>query len=191
VPYDVWVETEPGTTSRELWDGLLSQRIPVSRIEDGSVLALDQQRRPEWAGFVGILSAGFTAAAALTMLAFILDALVGLRLRFVEFGVLRAIGLSMGQMAEIVSARQLLVALFGTSIGTGVGVLVSYLYVPHLAVGGSFGGAVPPILVRIAWSDIVAVYVALLVALATITLSTVLMLRRARFFEAIKLGQTT
>jgi len=29
------------------------------------------------------------------------------------------------------------------------------------------------------------------VALATITLSTVLMLRRARFFEAIKLGQTT
>jgi putative ABC transport system permease protein len=112
-------------------------------------------------------------------------------LRFVEFGVLRAIGLSMGQMAEIVSARQLLVALFGTSIGTGVGVLVSYLYVPHLAVGGSFGGAVPPILVRIAWSDIVAVYVALLVALATITLSTVLMLRRARFFEAIKLGQTT
>jgi len=125
------------------------------------------------------------------MLAFVLDALVSLRLRFVEFGVLRAIGLSMGQMAEIVSVRQLLVALFGTSVGTAVGVAASHLYVPHLAVGSAFGGAVPPVLVRIAWGDIVTVYLALLVALGAITLSTVLMLRRAHFFEAIKLGQTT
>ena len=191
VPYDVWVETEPGMAPSALEQGLMAQRIPVSRIDDGSALASSQKGRPEWAGFVGILSAGFAAAAVLTMLAFILDALVSLRLRFVEFGVLRAIGLSMGQMAEIVSARQLLVALFGTSVGTGVGVVVSHLYVPHLAVGGSFGGSVPSVLVRIAWGDIVAVYLALLVALATITLSTVLMLRRARIFEAIKLGQTT
>jgi putative ABC transport system permease protein len=163
----------------------------TSRGKDGAELATKEQRRPEWGGFVGILSAGFASAAGLTMFAFVLDALASLRLRFVEFGVLRAIGLSMGQMASVVLIRQMLVALYGTSVGTAIGIGVSHLYVPHLAIGGSFGGSVPPILVRIAWSDISAVYIALLLALEAITLLTVLALRRARFFEAIKLGQTT
>jgi len=191
IPYDVWVQTVPGVTKDALEDGLQQHGIPVMGIEDGGELAHTEQRCPEWGGFVGILSAGFASAAGLTMLAFVLDALVSLRLRFVEFGVLRAIGLSMGQMARVVLVRQMLVALYGTSLGTAIGIGVSYLYVPHLAIGGSFGGTVPPILVRIAWGDISAVYLALLVALGAITLFTVLSLRRARFFEAIKLGQTT
>ena len=59
-----------------------------------------EQTRPERQGLFGFLSIGFAAAALLTVLGFSLYALFSFRRRFIELGMLRAIGLSSAQMTH-------------------------------------------------------------------------------------------
>ncbi len=64
-----------------------------------------EQRRPERQGLFGLLSVGFVSSALLTVLGFLLYALFSFRRRFIEMGMLRAIGLSIRQMMSLLAAE--------------------------------------------------------------------------------------
>ncbi len=129
------------------------------------------------------------AAALLTLVGFTLYILISLRRRYIEFGVLRAIGLSAGQMLGILGIEQSLLIVVGMTAGTGLGVLVSRLYIPFLQVGSAADVTVPPFQVLIAWGDIARIYVVFLVMLAGAVGGMIWYLKRLKIFEAVKLGE--
>jgi putative ABC transport system permease protein len=96
---------------------------------------LAEQRRPDRQGLFGLLSVGFVASAILTVLGFLLYALFSFRRRFIEMGILRAIGLSVRQMIGLLAAELGLLILIGMAAGTALGVLASWLFVPFLQMG--------------------------------------------------------
>jgi putative ABC transport system permease protein len=188
-PYDVWVRTsrplDIGATS-SVWH---SNDINVLRI-DGSREAIDlEQARPERAGVFGILSVGFVAAAALTMLGFIIHSFISFRQRYIEFGVLRAIGLSVGQMIGFLGVEQLVLILTGMTAGTAVGVWVSRLFMPFFQVGTAKTSNIPPFVVVIAWDDITTIYIVFGVMLIGAVAGMIWFLLRLKIFEAVKLGE--
>src|SRR5215216_966041 len=150
-----------------------------------------EQRRPERQGLFGLLSVGFVASALLTVLGFLLYALFSFRRRFIEMGMLRAIGLSMRQMTSLLAAELAFLVLLGIGVGTALGVFASRLFVPFLQIGASAQSQYPPFQIEIAWLSIVEIYVlfALLFVAALGALSTLLV--RMKIFQAIKLGETT
>ena len=107
-----------------------------------------EQRRPERQGLFGFLSIGFAAAALLTVLGFLLYALFSFRRRFIELGMLRAIGLSAGQMTSFLAWELAFLILTGLVAGTVLGVLVSQIFIPSLQVGAGLEARIPPFLVR-------------------------------------------
>jgi putative ABC transport system permease protein len=123
------------------------------------------------------------------VLGFLLYAVFSFRQRFIELGVLRAIGLSVGQMVAFLAGEQLAIILTGAAVGTGLGVWASRLFIPFLQVRGGQHPHTPPYVVQIAWSDIDQIYLVfggmLLAGVATMTV----MLIRMRVFEAVKLGE--
>jgi putative ABC transport system permease protein len=138
----------------------------------------------------GLLSVGFAAAAVLTVLGFLLYALFSFRRRFIEFGVLRAIGLSSEQMTSFLAWELAFLILMGGALGTGLGAWVSAFFIPFLQIGVDEATRIPPYSVDIAWSAIFHIY-ALFGALFVVALATlVIMLRRMKIFQAIKLGET-
>jgi putative ABC transport system permease protein len=149
-----------------------------------------EQRRPERQGLFGVLSVGFLAAALLTVLGFLLYAFFSFRRRFIELGILRAIGLSAGQMTTFLAWELAFLILLGAAAGTGLGAWVSYLFIPYLQVGAGQSAHIPPYVVAIAWPDIIRIY-ALFGGLFVVALAVlVVLLMRMKIFQAIKLGET-
>ncbi len=178
-PYRVWVRTDPSETLTidDFW------RTPQALIDN-------VQQGPERQGLFGLLSVGFIAAAILTVLGFLLYVLFSFRRRFIEMGVLRAVGLSAVQMVGLLAWELIFLTLMGGLIGTALGGLASMGFIPNLQVDTGPTSGVPPILVEIAWSQVFRIYV-LFGLLFVVALSALaFILRRMRIFQAIKLGET-
>jgi putative ABC transport system permease protein len=188
-PYDVWLKLDGQRPADEIVADLEAIGFQIIDYADAESLVLEAQTQPGRQGLFGVLSVGFVAAAGLTALGFLLYAVFSFRQRFIELGVLRAIGLSVVQMAAFLAGEQLSLILTGAAVGTGLGVWASRLFIPFLQVQGGPHPHTPPFVVHIAWDGIVQIY---LVFGAMLLLGVVLMLVllvRMRVFEAVKLGE--
>jgi putative ABC transport system permease protein len=190
-PYDVWVRTDPSLTEEALLDGAKSLGITVMRANSARGIIDEEQLKPERQGVFGLLSVGFMAAAFLTVLGFLIYSFVSFTQRYIELGVLRAIGLSVGQMGVFLVAEQLTLVATGALAGTALGVLVSRLFIPFFQVQTGAHPFTPPFVVQIAWQEIVYIYVVFGAMFVLAVFALLLSLRRMRVFEAIKLGETT
>ncbi|MCL6432096.1 MAG: ABC transporter permease, partial [Anaerolineae bacterium] len=188
-PYDVWLRTAPNHSVDHVAAGVRDLGFQVSSVADATAQVRRELRRPERQGLFGLLSVGFGAAALLTVLGFLFYALFSFQRRSIELGVLRAIGLSAGQMVRALAAELALLLLTGLAAGTAIGVWISRLFIPHLQVGSKPAELIPPYLVTIGWPTIVRIYALQgLMFLVTLALLTA-MLSHMRIFEAIKLGE--
>jgi putative ABC transport system permease protein len=189
-PYDVMLRTAPGSKTADIRSGLDDLGLSVISVDDARA-AIDKERlRPERQGLLGLLSVGFLASAALTVLGFLFYAFLSFRQRFIQLGMLRALGLSMVQMIGFLGLEQLVLIVTGVAAGTGAGVLASKLFIPFLQVQSGAHPQVPPFRVLVAWDEIFRVYAIfgamLLVAIAGLAWFLV----RLRIAEAVKLGET-
>lgn len=191
-PYDVWLKTGDQPVDVKAMSLQTIQTIGARTISWKEPLSMiaREQTRPERQGLFGVLSVGFGAAALLTVLGFLLYALLSYQRRFVELGVLRAVGLSAGQMTAFLAAELAFLILMGGLIGTVLGIWISNMFIPYLQVGASPQSQIPPYVVYVAWPAIMRVY-ALFGALFVVALTTlVVLLRRMKIFQAIKMGES-
>ncbi|MDI7276995.1 MAG: FtsX-like permease family protein, partial [Anaerolineae bacterium] len=150
-----------------------------------------EQERPQRQGVFGLLSVGFVASAVLTVLGFLLYALFSFHRRAVELGVLRAIGLSLGQTISVLGCELILLLVAGTGAGTALGVWVSAWFIPKLQVGVEAASRYPPFQVVIAWAAIGRMYLLFGVLFVCALAGLVWLLTRMRIHQAVKLGETT
>jgi putative ABC transport system permease protein len=208
-PHELWVTTAPQANPEDIVYAVRGYTIVIDQGADQKRLVPDglntfikgwasatqkitgEQRRPERQGLFGLLSVGFVTAALLTVLGFILYAMFSFRRRFIELGMLRAVGLSARQMAALLASELTFLIAIGLLVGTALGVLFSRWFIPFLQVGASLSALYPPFIVEVAWGSIVQMYVlfGLLFIGALSVLAALLM--RMKIFQAIKLGETT
>jgi putative ABC transport system permease protein len=208
-PHEVWLATRNGIDPTNILYAVRGYSILLDRDADQNRLVEDglntfvkswasadrniraEQARPERQGLFGLLSVGFVASALLTVLGFLLYALFSFRRRFIEMGMLRAVGLSVRQMVSLLAAELAFLVLIGIGAGTVVGVFASRLFVPFLKIGAASQTLYPPFQVEIAWMSILQIYIlfAILFMAALAVLSRLLV--RMKIFQAIKLGETS
>lgn len=208
-PHEVWLGTSSTADPEAIAYGVRGFSILLDPQADQSKLNLNglntivkewssaelnirnEQRRPERQGLFGLLSVGFVASALLTVLGFLLYALFSFRRRFIEMGMLRAIGLSIQQMTALLAAELAFLVMLGIGVGTALGVFASRLFVPFLQIGASAQSQYPPFQIQIAWSSIAEIYILFtLLFLAALGVLSALLVRM-KIFQAIKLGETT
>jgi len=189
-PYRVWLKTDPDINydqlSEDVWDiNIGAQSVLASRLR-----ILNEQRNPERQGLLGLLSVGFSAAAVLAALGFMLYALFSFRRRSVELGVLRAAGLSARHMSSFVAWELAFLLIIGSAAGTGLGIWASNTFVPALQIGTEMADRVPPFIVEIAWPSILRIYALFTLIFIIALMLLVRLLMRMKLFQAIKLGET-
>lgn len=208
-PHEVWLETDDSVDHEWLAYAVRGYSIVLDPDADQSKLVenglntivrswssselniREEQRRPERQGLFGLLSVGFVASALLTVLGFLLYALFSFRRRFIEMGMLRAVGLSIRQMTGLLASELALLVLVGIGAGTLVGVFSSQMFVPFLQIGASAQSLYPPFQIEVAWISILQIY-ALFGALFLAALGALsALLVRMKIFQAIKLGETS
>ena len=189
--YQVWVKTNPkfdfSSVSKIELPGL---GVKVLSWISSPPRIAEIQGRPEQQGIFGFLFIGFSCAALLTVIGFLVYALFSFRQRFIELGVLRALGLNRNQMATGLAFELLFLLLIGATTGTGLGLWASRQFIPFLQIGEKAFERIPPFEVMIDWSSIIQIYW-LFGILFIITLSLlVAVLQRMKIFQAIKMGES-
>ncbi len=190
VPYEVWVKQKLGEPTQPIVEGVRELGMKVIDFESAPLRIGKELSRPERQGLFGFLSVGFAAAALMTVLGFLLYAFFSFRRRFIELGVLRAVGLSVSQMTVLLASELAALLLTGVAAGTLLGALASELFIPFLQVGAGPAARVPPFQVIIAWPTILRIYGLMgLLFLGTLILLAALLLRM-RIFQAVKMGES-
>jgi len=189
-PYHVWLKKDPHADYDQIVEGLRRLRLNVVKWAAPLPQVHKEQQRPERQGLFGLLSVGFMAAAFLTVLGLLLYAIFSFRRRFIELGILRAIGLSVGQMMAFLAWELAFLMLLGLVVGTGLGVWASELFIPYLQVGAEAAAQTPPFAVEIDWTAISRTYVLFGLLFVAALGGLTALLTRIKIFQAVKLGET-
>jgi putative ABC transport system permease protein len=141
-------------------------------------------------GLFGVLNVGFLTTGLMPGIGFVLYSYASLRRRFIQLGILQAIGLSVKQLIGYLASEQFLLMGLAISSGAAIGLVTCYLFVPFLQVGAAPGTPVPPFQVRIGWNESGWLSLAFGIVLFLTVLGTILYLIRLKVFLAVKMGET-
>ena len=118
-----------------------------------------------------------------------MSAAVSARERLAEFALLRALGLSPGQLSTWLSLENGILVAISLVGGTLLGLLMAWVALPYITVTQDASAAVPPVLVAIPWSSILILEVVTVVSLGFIVLVLDTLLRRIGLGSALRLGE--
>jgi len=185
---EVWLRTDP----RRHEQVIVALQAPSNRkvvIHDGHELAGVRKDDPLRTGLFGVLSVGFVAASVLSVLGFLLYAVMTIQARALQFGVLRATGLSVSQLVGLLSTEQLLLIGVGIVLGTALGAGAGWMFTRFLQVSIIARESVPPFLIVTPWSTIFQLYVILVVVFLVALVASVHLLRHMRVHAVLRLGE--
>jgi putative ABC transport system permease protein len=188
-PSEVWLRTDP-RLHRQVIAAVQGERTSLQVIiHDGHELTGVRKDDPLRTGLFGALSVGFVAASVLSILGFLLYAITSIEARALQFGVLRATGLSVGQLIGLLSTEQLSLIGVGITLGTGLGAGAGWMFTRFLRVSIIAREAVPPFLVVNPWGTVVRLYVILVIVFLAALAASVHLLRRMRVHAVLRLGE--
>jgi len=188
-PYEVWLKTQPGTDTAGLIKSINDLGVAVVTTQNARADLEAAFTAPQRQGVLGLLSVGFLAAFLITVIGFLLNALFSFRERFIQLGILRAIGLTVRQMGAFLGSEQLGLILIGLAGGTGITLLTAYAFIPTLPLSFGLHPNALPSGIQIAWGDIWRVYAifgGMVLAGVGISLAS---LASMKVFQAIKMGE--
>ena len=189
VPYRVWLATDEAIDPDLLTSTLDDLGYRVLSIDDAHTELAEAQAAPARVGLFGFLSVGFIAVAALSMLALIIYSALSFRQRFIQLGILRAMGMSTSQLVVSLGSEQVTVTSAGIILGSYLGLLSSYLFIPFFQIGYEQSDLIPPFIVHIAWDDVAMLALAMLIMVLVAAVITLWLLMRMKTFQAVKLGE--
>ncbi|WP_409347305.1 FtsX-like permease family protein [Paenibacillus sp. MBLB4367] len=187
VPYEVWFDMKPGAKVAPMLEQLAAKQIGVSAVKDVRNELIDQKNMPTQGGVFGILSMGFLVSAAVSLLGYIMYWFFTLSGRVVQFGVLRAMGLTRRQLTGMLLLEQCFTAGLSIAIGIGIGKLTSMLFLPFLQTSGEAAKQVPPFRIVFEARDTVQLYAVVSVMALAGAVMLLAHIRRLRVHEALKM----
>ncbi|WP_321166096.1 FtsX-like permease family protein [Bacillus sp. FJAT-28004] len=189
-PYDVWLKLEEDAKLVPILETLADRGFSVAKVEDVRGELRERRNHPAQGGVFGILSLGFLISLLVSLLGYLIFWFFTLARRVVQLGILRAMGLSRGQVTGMLLLEQLLTIGLSVAVGIGLGTLASRLFLPFLQSGSELGSRqVPPFRIVFEAADTFKLYIATGIMLAAGVSMLILQMRRLRITQAVKLGE--
>jgi hypothetical protein len=152
-----WLSVDPGQTSAvlaALRKPSSGARIVIGRDELAARLSTD----PVPLGLIGVLGLGSLAAMLFAGIGFLVSSTVSTSERLSEFALMRALGLSAGQLSLWLSIESSFLLVVGLGTGSLLGLLLAWLVLPFATLTQTGLAPVPAPVVVVPWEAIVPVY---------------------------------
>jgi putative ABC transport system permease protein len=192
--YQMWLSLKPEadipTVISEIEDAIGKKQAVVTVIGDAADAVATGQDQPERMGLFGILNVGFFATGLMPGIGFLIYSYASLRRRFIQLGILQAIGLSVNQLIASLVSEQLILMGLAILAGAAIGLITSIMFVPFLQTGATPGAPIPPFQVIIGWAEAGWLSLGFGLVLSLTMVGTIIYLARLKVFQAVKLGET-
>ncbi len=188
-PYQIWLKLTDGATSEELYADIAAKNLKLQRIIDSSQLLIEEKTDPALQGMNGALTLGFVVIMLMTVIGFLIYWIISIRSRTLQFGVLRAMGVTFREIIATLGWEQLLVSLVSIASGFVIGGIASDLFVPMFRTMYDAADQIPPFIVRGDPGDYIKMYV--IIAIMLVGGFAVLggIIKRININKALKLGE--
>ena len=156
-PNEVWFSLSPDADREALTRTLASPEYRLGDTLDRQQALTSIERNPLIAaGGSGILFVAFLAVLVLVGAALLVSLWMAVQRRRVEFAVLRALGLSRGQVFRMLAFEYALVVVLGLGAGIYLGLVVGRQMLSFLNVTETGGRVVPPFILQTQWGVVLA-----------------------------------
>lgn len=189
IPYEVWLKMEPDAKVAPIVDELQKAGVEIAAVKDVRSELISQSKLPTRGGVFGILSLGFLVSVVITLAGYVLFWFFNLSGRVVQFGVLRAMGLSRRQLTGMLLLEQLFTAGLAIGLGVLIGKAVSLLFLPFLQTTENVAETVPPFRVIFEASDTNQLFIVVGFMMLIGAMLLFLHIRRLRVHQAVKMGE--
>ncbi len=188
-PYEVWIKKAPGATSEQIYKDIENRKLIIEKLEDSSQQIIIKKNDPMLQGTNGTLTLGFIVTMAVSTIGFLIYWILSIKQRVLQFGIFRAMGLSVKKIIGMLVCEQVLISGTAILVGIVIGGIASDLFVPLLQMAYSAAQQVPPFKVAAAREDYIRIYAVILMML-TVGLSILgFIISKIKIHQAIKLGE--
>lgn len=189
MPYQIWLKMQDGATSEELYADIQSKHLKLQRIIDSSQLLIEEKTDPALQGMNGALTLGFVVIMLMTVIGFLIYWIISIKSRTLQFGVLRAMGVTFKEVIATLGWEQLLVSLVSIAMGFVIGGVASDLFVPMFRTMYDAADQVPPFRVQGDPGDYIKMYIIIAVMLVGGFAVLGSIIRKININKALKLGE--
>ncbi|HEX3045697.1 MAG TPA: FtsX-like permease family protein, partial [Bacillota bacterium] len=188
-PYQVWLKKKPGATSNLVYEDMNRKQIEIVSREDATEQIIKRKNDPLLQGTNGTLTLSFVVTMLISAVGFLIYWVMSIKKRALQFGIFRAMGLSLPKIIGMLVTEQFLITGSSIVIGVFVGSLAGNLFVPLLQLVYSAEQQVPPFRVVSLVGDYARLYliVAFILLVAFIVLWRII--TRINITQALKLGE--
>ena len=188
-PYDVWIRKAPGVTDEEIYDQLAEMRAPLERVDSITKLMVEAKNDPALQGTNGALSLGFIIAMMICGMGFLIYWILSINSRILQFGVMRAMGMTRRKIFYMLVCEQFLVSGVALMMGITIGNIAVSLYVPIFSLLYSGDDQNIPFRIYLSGDDSTRIYIVFGAVLLCCLLVLGHILRRIKIDQALKLGE--
>ncbi|MBH5316868.1 FtsX-like permease family protein [Paenibacillus sp. GSMTC-2017] len=189
IPYEVWLKMKPDALVKPMLEQLQKEGLELASFKDVRNELLTQSKHPTRGGVFGILSLGFLVSVIITLAGYVLFWFFNLSGRVVQFGILRAMGLSRKQLTGMLMLEQLFTAGLAIGLGVLIGKVVSKLFLPFLQTTENVAETVPPFRVIFESKDTNQLFYVVGFMMLIGVLLLFLHIRRLKVHQAVKMGE--
>ncbi|MDQ0888973.1 putative ABC transport system permease protein [Paenibacillus sp. V4I9] len=188
-PYEVWLKLNPEASSQAVYQAIVDHGYEIESLRDAKQEQIKSIKDPFQMAINGVMTLGFLISIFICFFGFLLYWVLSLFARTLQFGILRAMGISFYQLILMLVGEQILISGAAILIGILTGNVASHLFVPLFELSFDPKTQVPPFEVTFDPRDQVRLYwiVTMMIAIGLGVLGS--FVSRIRIHQAVKLGE--
>ena len=186
MPYEVWMRTNT-SSNQFFYDFRLENELRFLSFNDTNNAIVESLSDPLLQGTNGVLTVNFVIALVVCFVGFLIYWILSIRERVLQFGIFRAMGLSMRNIIAMLINEQFFITLTSLLIGTGVGIISARLYVPLVQL--AFTNQIIPLQVVMDANDLAILFIVMGTMIIFCLIALIAFILRIRISQALKLGE--
>jgi putative ABC transport system permease protein len=187
-PYEVWLKTQ-NNDSDSIYQLIKDENINLAKFSDSQIQIIKNKNDPILQGTNGVLTVGFIIILIVCMTGFLIYWILSIKARVLQFGIFRAMGMSMSSVLLMLVNEQILITGLSVVLGLVIGEVSSELFVPLIQMGYSSQDQVLPLRVIAQANDYVRLFTVIGVMIGTCMLVLGIIISKIKIAQALKLGE--
>ena len=156
-PYHVWMRTN--TDSNSFFHNFVAEnRLHIVDFSDANAQIIESRSNPILQGTNGVLTVSFIVTLLVCFTGFLIYWILSLRSRVLQFGIFRAMGMSMRSLIGLLVNEQIFITLVAIMLGALVGEVSAHLFIPLIQMSYTAADQAIPLMIVTEARDYINLY---------------------------------
>ena len=188
-PYEVWIKKKAGFSGSDILKEMKDKGIEPLSFRDTDRKIAQMKREPVILCTNGSLTLGFILTIIICLSGFLIYWVISLKKRSLQFGIMRAMGISSKNVIGMLSFEHLLMSGSAIIAGISVGAVTSHIFIPLYEMFYNTDTQVLPFRVITQRADYIRLYVVVAVMQLAALVILFVITRNIKITQVIKLGE--